>query len=221
MPDTVDRGNLLDLYPALAGLPDARTGALVRQAALELPAGSQVFAEHQPCLGFPLLLAGSIRVVKQSASGRELMLYRVAPGGSCIITSSCLLGRSDYNARGIAESPLRLLILPAATFGQLMLEHPPFRDFVFHLFAERIAELMQLVEEVAFTRLDQRLARLLLGQNSATLAVTHQDLADELGSVREIVSRLLKGFAGQGLVALGREQVTILDRAGLQRIAAV
>ena len=82
MPDTVDRGNLLDLYPALAGLPDARTGALVRQAALELPAGSQVFAEHQPCLGFPLLLAGSIRVVKQSASGRELMLYHVAPGGS-------------------------------------------------------------------------------------------------------------------------------------------
>ena len=221
MPDTVDRESLLNLYPALAGLPDERLGALLRPAVLELPAGSRVFAEHQPCQGFPLLLAGSIKVVKQSASGRELMLYRVAPGGSCIITSSCLLGRSDYNARGIAETPLRLRLVPAPAFAQLMLDHAPFRDFVFHLFAERIAELMQLVEEVAFTRLDQRLARLIVAQDRAVLNVTHQQLADELGSVREIVSRLLKGFAEQGLVALGREQLTVTDRAGLQKIAAV
>ena len=221
MPDAVDREYLVNLYPALAGLPDERLGALLRPAALELPAGSQVFAEHQPCQGFPLLLAGSIKVVKRSASGRELMLYRVVPGGSCIITSSCLLGRSEYNARGIAETPLRLLLVPAPAFAQLMLDHGPFRDFVFHLFAERIAELMQLVEEVAFTRLDQRLARLILAQDRAVLNVTHQQLADELGSVREIVSRLLKGFAEQGLVALGREQLTVSDRAGLQKIAAL
>ncbi len=221
MSDTVDRENLLNLYPALAGLPAGRLAALLRPAVLELPAGSRVFAEHQPCQGFPLLLAGSIKVVKQSASGRELMLYRVAPGGSCIITSSCLLGRSDYNARGIAETPLRLRLVPAPAFAQLMLDHAPFRDFVFHLFAERIAELMQLVEEVAFTRLDRRLARLIVAQDRAVLNVTHQQLADELGSVREIVSRLLKGFAEQGLVALGREQLTVTDRAGLLKVAAL
>ena len=102
-----------------------------------------------------------------------------------------------------------------------MLDHGPFRDFVFHLFAERIAELMQLVEEVAFARLDQRLARLIVAQDRAVLNVTHQQLAAELGSVREIVSRLLKGFAEQGLVALGREQLTVTDRAGLQKIAAL
>ena len=221
MLDTVDRESLLNLYPALAGLPDERLDALVRLAALELPAGSPLFAEHQPCQGFPLLLAGSIRVVKQSATGRELMLYRVAPGGSCIITSSCLLGRSDYNALGIAETPLRLLLVPAPKFAQLMLDHEPFRDFVFHLFTERIAELMQLVEEVAFSRLDRRLARLIVAQDKPVLNVTHQQLADELGSVREIVSRLLKGFAEQGLVALGREQLTVTDHAGLQKIAAL
>ena len=221
MSDTVDRENLLNLYPALAGLPAGRLAALLRPAVLELPAGSRVFAEHQPCQGFPLLLAGSIKVVKQSASGRELMLYRVAPGGSCIITSSCLLGRSDYNARGIAETPLRLRLVPAPAFAQLMLDHAPFRDFVFHLFAERIAELMQLVEEVAFTRLDRRLARLIVAQDRAVLNVTHQQVADELGSVREIVSRLLKGFAEQGLVALGREQLTVTDRAGLLKVAAL
>ena len=218
----VDRQKVLDLYPALASLPGDQLAALLAPGTLlELPAGTQVFAEQQPCQGFPLLLSGSIKVVKLASSGRELLLYRVAPGGSCIITSSCLLGHSDYNARGLAETPLRLLVVPGPVFSRLMVEHAPFRDFVFHLFAERIAELMQLVEEVAFTRLDQRLARLILARKENTLTVTHQQLADELGSVREIVSRLLKGFAAQGLVTLGREQVAIADRAGLQKLAAL
>ena len=215
-----DRERLLALYPALAGLPPARLAELLQpQAVMRLPAGTQVFAEHQPCQGFPLLVEGSIKVVKLAASGRELMLYRVAPGGSCIISSSCLLGHTEYNARGIAETPLTLLALPVGTFSTLMLEHTPFRDFVFHLFADRIGELMQLVEEVAFSRLDQRLAKLILARNTDSLNVTHQQLADELGSVREIVSRLLKGFAAQGLVTLGREQLTISDRPGLQKLA--
>ena len=222
MAAAVDCEKLLRFYPALAGLPDAALARLLApSAAMHVPAGTEIFSEHQPCRGFPLLLEGSIKVVKLAASGRELLLYRVAPGGSCIITSSCLLGRSDYNARGIAETPLSLLAIPAPDFAALLVEHPPFRDFVFHLFAERIAELMQLVEEVAFARLDQRLAKALLAKNGTVLGITHQQLADELGSVREIVSRLLKGFAAQGLVALGREQVTLLDRDGLQKIAAL
>ncbi|HSG22421.1 MAG TPA: Crp/Fnr family transcriptional regulator [Azonexus sp.] len=219
---TVDPQKLLNLYPPLAGLAADLLAALLKpQAIMRLPAGTQVFAEHQPCHGFPLLLEGSIKVVKLASSGRELLLYRVTPGGSCIISSSCLLGHSDYNARGIAETPITLLALPVASFSTLMMEHPPFRDFVFHLFAERIGELMQLVEEVAFARLDQRLAKLLLTRKEDIVNVTHQQLADELGSVREIVSRLLKGFVAQGFVALGREQLTITDRAGLQKLASV
>jgi CRP/FNR family transcriptional regulator, anaerobic regulatory protein len=218
----VDREKLLNLYPALAGLPAERLAALLGQmAVMQLPAGTPVFAEHQRCQGFPLLIDGSIKVIKLAASGRELMLYRVVPGGSCIISSSCLLGHSDYNARGIAETPLTLLALPVDAFAALMVDHAPFRDFVFHLFAERIGELMQLVEEVAFARLDQRLAKLLLARGDNVLNVTHQQLADELGSVREIVSRLLKGFAAQGLVVLGREQLSISNREGLQKLAAV
>src|SRR5574343_2113126 len=157
---TTTADQLLGLYPALSGLPAERLAALTQpQAVMRLPAGSQVFAEHQPCQGFPLLLEGSIKVIKLAANGRELMLYRVVPRGSCIVSSSCLLGHSDYNARGIAETPLTLLALPVREFAALMVDHPPFRDFVFHLFAERIGELMQLVEEVAFARLDQRLAK--------------------------------------------------------------
>lgn len=222
MPANTASDRLISLYPALSGLPAERLAALTQpQSVMHLPAGTQVFAEHQPCQGFPLLLEGSIKVIKLASSGRELMLYRVAPGGSCIISSSCLLAHTDYNARGIAETPLTLLALPVAEFSRLLVEHAPFRDFVFHLFTERIAELMQLVEEVAFARLDQRLAKLLLARQENNLSVTHQQLADELGSVREIVSRLLKGFAAQGLVTLGREQLTIVDRPGLQKIASV
>ncbi len=222
MTAAVNRENLLKLYPALADLSATDLNALLdpnRQ--MTLPAGCQIFAEHQPCQGFPLVVEGSIKVLKQAPSGRELLLYRVRPGGSCIITSSCLLGHTDYNARGIAESPLTLLAVPVPLFARLMRDHTPFRDFVFHLFAERISELMQLVEEVAFARLDQRLAKALLAREAVTLNLTHQQLADELGSVREIVSRLLKGFAAQGLVSLGREQVIITDRDGLQKILAV
>jgi len=207
------------LYPALTGLPDSLLDPVLAHRML-LPTGAEVFTERQPCAGFPLLLAGSIKVVKSAPNGREMVLYRVEPGGSCIISSSCLLGQSPYTARGIAETPVTLALLPVPLFVRLLAEHPPFRDFVFHLFAERIAELMTLVEEVAFARLDQRLARALLARPDGPIELTHQQLAEELGSVREIVSRLLKGFAAQGLVTLGRERIVVVDRIGLQKLAA-
>ena len=211
---------LVALYPVLGKLP---AGLLQRicdtMQTLSIPSGTTVFDEHQPCRGFPFVLDGAIRVAKLSAGGRELPLYRVMPGESCIITSSCLLGHADYNARGVSEGPTTLALLPRQLFDE-MLGEPVFRDFVFALFSERMAGLMQLVEEVAFRKLDQRLAALLLGKGRVVHA-THQHLADELGSVREMVSRLLKGFAEQGLVRLGREQVEVLDAAGLRRVASV
>lgn len=211
---------LAALYPVLGKLP---TGLLQRivesMQTLAVPGATTVFDEHQPCRGFPFVLDGGIRVVKLSPSGRELPLYRVLAGESCIISSSCLLGHADYNARGVSEGPTTLALLPRPLFEEMLAE-PVFRNFVFALFSERLAELMQLVEEVAFRKLDQRLAALLLGKGRVVHA-THQQLADELGSVREMVSRLLKGFAEQGLVKLGREQVELLDAAGLRRVASV
>lgn len=184
------------------------------------PAGAVLFDEESPCQAFPLLVDGTIRVSsKLGSNGRELQLYRVVPGEACIVTSSCLLGQVAYNARGVAETPIVAVALPQPVFSRLLSEHQPFRDYVFGLFAERIAELMQLVEAVAFQRFsDQRLATLLLGKGRV-IHVTHQALADELGSVREIVSRLLKTFAEQGLVSLGREQIEIVDPARLRQIA--
>ena len=219
---TVDREKLLKMYPALSDLNIEQLASLLRpEALLQLPENTELFAEHQPCRGFPLVLEGSIRVIKQSANGRELMLYRVKPGGSCIISSSCLLGKTQYNARGITETAIKLLVLPLPLFSTLITENTAFRDFVFHLFSERISNLMELVEEVAFTRLDQRLAKQLISRSDNVLNITHQQLANELGSVREIVSRLLKGFAAQGLVGLSREQIQILNREKLTLLATM
>ena len=214
-------GRLLALYPALAALTQEEIAALCKPEVTAIIAeGTELFAERHACRGFPLLIEGSIKVVKNTPAGREMLLYRVEPGGSCVITSSCLLGHTSYTARGIAETPLRLLVLPTALFEKLIAGNAAFRDFVFHLLADRIAELMLLVEEVAFHRLDQRLAKLLLGK-SEPIHATHQTLADELGSVREIVSRLLKGFAAQGLVTLGRERIELVDRDGLRQLAGM
>ena len=219
---TVDREKLLKMYPALSDLNFDQIASLLRpEAILQIPGNTELFAENQPCRGFPLVLEGSIRVIKQAANGRELMLYRVKPGGSCIISSSCLLGKTQYNARGITETAIKLLVLPLPLFSSLIIQNPAFRDFVFHLYSERIANLMELVEEVAFTRLDQRLAKQLLSRPDNVLNITHQQLANELGSVREIISRLLKGFAAQGIVGLSREQIKILDREKLTQFASV
>jgi CRP/FNR family transcriptional regulator len=185
---------------------------------VSLPAGAVVFDEDQPCQGFPLLLSGSVRVSKTSANGRELRLYRVVAGESCILTSSCLLGHTRYTARGIAEQALEMVLLTPASFHALLGRHEAFRDYVFHLFSERLTGLMELVSAVAFQKLDQRLAALLLSRPSP-LRSTHQALADELGSAREMVSRLLKGFSEQGWVKLGREQIEISDAVALKRFS--
>jgi len=210
---------LLQHYPMLADLPAGELDALLAGAmTVSLPAGSMVFDENQPCQGFPLLLAGSVRVVKGSANGRELQLYRIEAGESCILTSSCLLGQTAYPARGIVERDVEMVVLPPASFKALVATHSPFRDYIFSLFSERLADLMQLVSAVAFQKLDQRLAALLVAKSSP-LNTTHQALADELGSAREMVTRLLKGFAEQGWVRLAREQIEITDGAALKRFA--
>lgn len=211
---------LIASYPAFSGMPAALMDYTVRNALVRrVPAGTVMFDENNPCQAFPMLLEGVVRVSKMAANGRELQLYRVVPGEACILSTSCMLGTAPYTARGVAESDVTLVALTAPVFNRLLSEFEPFRNYVFSLFSERIVDLMQLVEAVAFHRLDQRLASLLLGKGRV-IRVTHQALADELGSVREIVSRLLKSFAEQGIVSLGREQIEIVDPSRLRQVAA-
>ena len=213
------RDNLVALFPALRDMPTALWQQFDREATyIEAQAGTVLFESSGPCQAFPMLLSGSVRVARSGSNGRELQLYRVLPGEICIITSSCLIGEAAYPARGVAESNLTAVVVPRPLFSLLIEQHPPFRSAIFRVFGERLAELMQLVDEIAFRKLDQRLASLLLAKGG-TVNATHQNLADELGSVREIISRLLKGFEDDGLVALRREQIQILDAVALRAVA--
>jgi CRP/FNR family transcriptional regulator len=207
-------------YPVLSRITAERFDALLAHCrVVDVPAGTVMFDDRSACEAMPLVLSGMVRVSKASSSGREILLYRVLPGEACVLTSGCLLGRQPYSARGVVEQDARLVLVPESMFQQLVAEQAPFREYVFGLFSARLGELMELVEAVAFQRLDQRLAALLLGRGQV-LQMTHQALADELGSVREIVTRLLHHFADDRLVALSRERIEILDPVRLRQVAA-
>jgi len=209
---------VLERFPSLAGLPPARLDALLQSPVRRMRAGSALFDADQPCGGFPLVLEGSVRVAKIAPNGREILLYRVDAGDSCILSGSCLLGHASYSASGVAETDVTVLVIPPALFNELMIQHAPFREYVFGLYGARLGEVMELIEEVAFRRLDTRLAQLLV-HRGPVVESTHQKLADELGSVREIVSRLLRSFEDRGWVELGRERVTVLDPKALAALA--
>jgi CRP/FNR family transcriptional regulator len=213
------RQRLLERFPFFADLPAARVERLLAEAQLvRAPRGTLLFHSGQPCRGFPLLLEGTVRVSQTSPNGREIVLYHVEPGQGCLLSGGCLLGDSDYGASGVAETDVTLLSIPPALFQELLVEHEPFRRFVFGMYGERLAQMMQLVEEVAFRRLDARLAQLLV-QRGPVVAATQQKLAEELGSVREIVSRLLRQFEERGWVELGRERITVRDARALAELA--
>lgn len=218
MPDTFT-ARLNQLYPAVATLSEAlRTDVLATEAHhLHVPAQARLFDEGAPCQGFPLLLSGEVRVARGSAAGRSLELYRVAPGELCVASTSCLFGHGLLVAHGVTTEPTELVVISPAGFERWVVD-AGFRQFVFGIFADRLADLMALVEAVAFQRLDQRLAGALLGHGN-TLHTTHQALADELGTVREIVTRLLKRFERAGWLRLGRERIELLDAGALRQAA--
>jgi len=219
MLENATKNRLLDCYPMLREMTTAQFDDLQLNAnIIRLPAGTVVFDENQRCQGYPLLLSGSIRVIKAGANSRELQLYRLCAGESCILTNSCLLGDGLYHARGVTEQEVEIVAIQPAAYKRLIANCEPFRNYIFGLFSERMAELMQLVTSVAFQKLDQRLAALLISKPNP-IHITHQALADELGSVREIVSRLLKYFVEQGWISLGRERIQIIDALELKNFA--
>jgi CRP/FNR family transcriptional regulator, anaerobic regulatory protein len=167
-----------------------------------------------------MVARGCIRVQQVSESGREIVLYRVGGGETCVLTTACLLAHESYSAEAIAETQVSGLVLPRSSFDQLIAESRPFRDFVFTAYASRIRDLMLLIQEVAFGHIDIRLAQRLLGLSDATgtVPLTHQDLAVELGTAREVVSRQLKEFERRGWIRLVRGRIEVLDGSALNSL---
>ena len=208
-------------YPILKGLSEKDWEYMSANATyMNIPAGALMFDENQPCMGYPFILSGRASILKSSPSGREIHLYEVQTGETCILTSGCLLSKSPYQARGIVREKVELVILSPGAFRHLLANLELFRDQVFSRFAERMSELMQLVTAVAFQKLDQRLAISLVSKPSP-IRITHQAIADELGSFRELVSRILKDFEIRGWVKLERGKIDVLEPLSLKQFADV
>lgn len=212
----------IDRFPSLAGLEPDSVTALERSSRLvSLPAGSRIYGAGQVAENFLLLLDGTVRVQQASENGREIVLYRVAAGESCALTTVCLMNHEDYLAEAIAETPIHAVAVPRAVFDDLVGRSPVFRRFVFAAFSSRITDLFRIIDDVAFQRLDIRLAQKLaeLSKGRDSIAATQQQLASELGTAREVVSRVLGELSRRGLIEIGRGVIQILDRAALDRLA--
>ncbi len=212
----------LDHFPALQSIDDdAWLTTLTKARALSLPAGVTVFHEGDVCQNYLLVLAGSVRVQKLSESGKEIVLYRVEAGQSCVLTTACLLSNESYYAEAITETVVEAVSIPLSAFQQA-LAVPAFREFVFATYGERVTSLVMLIDAIAFGRMDARLARLLLTMADADNVVyaTHQILARELGTAREVVSRLLKEFERHGWLMLQRGCIHLQQRQVLMEVAA-
>lgn len=209
-------------FAQLARLEESARAALRRHIRfVELPVNQPVYHVGDQCQHFLLVVSGSVRVQMFSRSGHEIVLYRVTEGQSCILTTASLLADEVYQAEAVTETTVRAALLPAADFNRLMSDSSAFRDFVFSNFGQRISDLLALINTVAFERMDVRLTRLLLQRlgQQRSLEITHQDIANELGTAREVVSRLLKDFERRGLIGLHRGHVEIGDMERLRQIA--
>jgi len=215
-PDAVER-----LFPELASSGDVVVAQVIRSARrVTLPPGATVFRQGSACDQYLLVIDGSVRVHMLTDAGHEVVLYRVRPGESCMLTTSCLLGSVPYPADGVTENSVSALAIESGAFKRALGESPDFRMFVFRNIGERFAEVIGRLADVAFGSIDRRLATALLRgrQSTQPVALTHQELAVELGTAREVVSRHLKRFEQQGWVSLGRSQIDLLDPAALSRL---
>lgn len=170
--------------------------------------GDQLFLEADPVQVFPLVLEGSIKVYKSDPNGKSVILYEVNPGEGCVLSTSSLLGQTLYPASGKVEANLVAVGIPKDLFYKMVDHSAAFRRYVFQIFSERLSHLLEMIEEVSFKKLDQRLAKYLLDK-APEIRTTHQKIADDLGSSREIISRLLKRFEKEGYLNLEREKIVI------------
>lgn len=183
-----------------------------------IPAGHDVFLEGDRVDGIALLLSGVVRVYKIGETGREITLYRFGTGQSCILTANAILSSHNFPAIATVEQEAEAVIIPSDIFRDWVKRHDAWREFLFDLLSQRLASVMTIVDEVAFRRMDARLASFLLTRCRVRnpIRITHAEIASELGSSREVISRLLEDLSARGLVRVGRGEIEVLDLEGLE-----
>jgi CRP/FNR family transcriptional regulator, anaerobic regulatory protein len=216
--------NWISRFEGLSRLEAAVKDVLVHESAvITVPAETVIFGPGKSPENLLLLLEGRVRVQQVSESGREIVLYRVEAGESCVLTTACMLAHDNYSAEGIAETDVRAVAIPRAVFDDLVSRSVTFRDFIFRAYSKRITDLFQVIEDIAFQRVDIRLAQKLvdLARGSGEVRATHQQLAAELGTAREVISRQLGEFQRRGWIGQTRGVIELLDIAGIKRLATL
>ena len=211
----------IDRFPGLSRLDaSVKDMLLKRSTVITVPKDTVIFGPGKSPENLLLMLEGTVRVQQLAENGREIVLYRVHAGESCVLTTACLLAYEDYSAEGIAESEVSAVAIPRTVFDDLVSNSAEFRNFVFSAYSKRITDLFLVIEEIAFRRMDIRLAQKLLElAKDGVVEATHQQMAAELGTAREVVSRQLSEFQRREWVAQSRGVIRILDRAALQDLA--
>lgn len=188
-----------------------------------IPAGKDVFVEGDQAEAIALLISGIVRVYKIGETGREITLYRFGNGESCILTANAILSQKSFPAIATVEKDAEAVMIPADAFRDWVKRHDLWREFVFDLLSDRLSMVMAVVDEVAFQRMDRRVASLLLTKSRShyPIQITHQEIAAELGSSREVISRILEDFSQRGIIESGRGTIEILDGEELTSLAVV
>ena len=212
---------LQSAYPLLADFNDARwVNTINRAKNLEVGPKTILFSGSAPCNNFMLILKGTIRIYQTASDGREMTLYRVEAGNLCILSLNSLLQNHAFNAIAETESDVSALVLTADDFRHAMNISEAFRNYVLTTMTERLCEAMYLIQDTAFNHLNMRLACMLGSlferNHNSVLKITHQELAHELGTTREVVSRILKEFERQNCVVLSRGKIELASAAGLE-----
>ncbi len=208
----------LAVFPELADLEPETKETLFEVTQFErLRRGDTAYYQGQLCRNYVMCIEGQTRVFKTSESGREIMLYQVGAGETCVLTTSCLIAGNPFPAESNAQADALLAAIPADVFHKLMLSSPKFRNYVLANYGDLLSSLIMLVDEVAFASLDLRLARRLVAETDDTsiVAKTHQQLALDLGSVREVISRYISEWERLGWVRSSRGSIEVLDRDAL------
>lgn len=206
--------------PFLGQADEALTQQFREQATLlHLEPGQRVCEQGSGCSQLALLLEGTVRVYKLAESGKEITLYRINSGESCILTASCILSDIPFPAFAICDSPVTAVGVPAKAVRHWLSHSPAWRDYIFGLVASRLSNIINVVEDVAFRRMDRRIADYLCqhGSDQRPLQITHQTIASELGTSREVVSRILKEFEHETLLEVTRGSIRLIDLDGLKR----
>ena len=212
----------MDWMAEIGAITPETKGELAALHRRALPKGLDLFAPGDRAQGFPLVLAGRVEVYLTGPTGREILLYAVEPGQSCIQTTLGLLGDEPYSGTAATVSDAEVVTIPKPLFLRLMDRDPAFRGFVLRSFGQRMADLTRLLEAVAFGRVEARLAGALLNlAEGSVVQATQAEIAARIGTAREVVSRKLDAFARAGWVTIGRGEVVLRDPDALRKASGL